>query len=227
MVKPHCSNFSISINTFFGVWCFFLSMLLFFFWRVLRPLKISSLILSQFNRKVGWKWEIPEKIHLTTHKQNLACLTRVSERGSNPQRWDDKRFRALKISILNHLATGAADFYGKVDWPSFISFLILSVSFSSVFFCALMTATYISRSVRHSFSAFRYFISFSICNLQEFAVFFLTFSIVFDFVLALIYPHRRALFNPIQTSRNVHVKGINLILNHLRSQNGLLSKRCY
>ena len=28
--------------------------------------------------------------------------------GSNPQWWDDKRFRALKISILNHLAMGAA-----------------------------------------------------------------------------------------------------------------------
>ena len=30
------------------------------------------------------------------------------KRGSNPQRWDDERFRALKISDLNHLATGAA-----------------------------------------------------------------------------------------------------------------------
>ena len=29
------------------------------------------------------------------------------ERGSNPQQWDDKRFRALKISGLNHSATGA------------------------------------------------------------------------------------------------------------------------
>ena len=27
--------------------------------------------------------------------------------GSNPQRWDDERFRALKISSLNHSATGA------------------------------------------------------------------------------------------------------------------------
>ena len=30
------------------------------------------------------------------------------ELGSNPQRWDDQRFRALKISGLNHSATGAA-----------------------------------------------------------------------------------------------------------------------
>ena len=30
------------------------------------------------------------------------------ELGSNPQQWDDKRFRMLKISILNHSATGTA-----------------------------------------------------------------------------------------------------------------------
>ena len=28
--------------------------------------------------------------------------------GSNPQQWDDKRFRTLKIRVLNHSATGAA-----------------------------------------------------------------------------------------------------------------------
>ena len=42
---------------------------------VLRPVKIISLILSQVNIKKGWKWEISKKKHLTTHKQNLACLT--------------------------------------------------------------------------------------------------------------------------------------------------------
>ena len=26
----------------------------------------------------------------------------------NPQRWDDERFRALKINVLNHSATGAS-----------------------------------------------------------------------------------------------------------------------
>ena len=32
-------------------------------------------ILSRFNRKMGWKREIPENNHSTTRKQNLACLT--------------------------------------------------------------------------------------------------------------------------------------------------------
>ena len=41
---------------------------------VLQPVKIISLILSQVNRKVGRKQEIPEKSHLNTCKQNLACL---------------------------------------------------------------------------------------------------------------------------------------------------------
>ena len=45
----------------------------FFIW-VLQPIKIISLILSQVSCKVGWKWEIPEKKHLTARKQNLACL---------------------------------------------------------------------------------------------------------------------------------------------------------
>ena len=36
---------------------------------------IISVILSRVNREVGQKREIPEKNHLTTHKQNLACLT--------------------------------------------------------------------------------------------------------------------------------------------------------
>ena len=36
---------------------------------------IISVILSRVNREVGQKREIPEKNHLITHKQNLACLT--------------------------------------------------------------------------------------------------------------------------------------------------------
>ena len=44
----------------------------FFFIWVLRSVKI---ILSRVNRKAGQKREIPEKNHLTTRKQNLACLT--------------------------------------------------------------------------------------------------------------------------------------------------------
>ena len=35
------------------------------------------------------------------------------ELGSNPQRWDVEWFRALKISIINHSATGAAYLYFK------------------------------------------------------------------------------------------------------------------
>ena len=37
--------------------------------------KIISLILRGVNRKVEQKQEIPKQNHLTTHKQNLACLT--------------------------------------------------------------------------------------------------------------------------------------------------------
>ena len=46
------------------------------------------------------------KKHLTIHKQNLACLT-WPELGLNPQLWDDKRFRLLKMSDLNHSDTEA------------------------------------------------------------------------------------------------------------------------
>ena len=48
--------------------------LLVFIW-VLLPVKIISLILSQVNCEVGRKWEISKKNHLTSCKQNLACLT--------------------------------------------------------------------------------------------------------------------------------------------------------
>ena len=58
-------------------------------------------ILSRVNRKVGLKREIPEKKHLTTRKQNMW-----PNRGSNTLRWGDERFRSLKISGLNHSATG-------------------------------------------------------------------------------------------------------------------------
>ena len=37
-----------------------------------------------------------EKNHLTTRKQNLACLTCDRAR-LEPQQWDDEWFRALKI----------------------------------------------------------------------------------------------------------------------------------
>ena len=40
--------------------------------------------------------------------QNLACLICDPEVGSNLQWWNNEWFRALKISVLNHLATEAS-----------------------------------------------------------------------------------------------------------------------
>ena len=56
-----------------------------------------------------------QKNHLTTCKQNLAGLT-WPELGSNPQRREDKRFRVLKISVLNHSAT--SDQFGLDNRPT-------------------------------------------------------------------------------------------------------------
>ena len=70
--------------------------LFFYFICVLLPVKIISLILSRVNRLLGRKQAIPEK----------KTPDMWPELGSNPQRRDDKRFRALKISGLNHSATG-------------------------------------------------------------------------------------------------------------------------
>ena len=43
------------------------------------------------------------------HPQVELCLSRMwPELDLNPQRWDEERFRALKISILNHSAMRAA-----------------------------------------------------------------------------------------------------------------------
>ena len=55
--------------------------------------------LSQVSLKVERKWEIPEKKHLTTHKQNLACLTYGRSYRLEPWR-DNECFRALKIRVL-------------------------------------------------------------------------------------------------------------------------------
>ena len=67
----------------------------------------EPLILSRVSRKVWQKQEIPVINHLTTHKQKFGLSHMWPELGSNPQRWDDEQFRALKISVLNHSATGA------------------------------------------------------------------------------------------------------------------------
>ena len=39
------------------------------------------------------------------HPQAELGLSHVTRSGVNPQGWDDKQLRALKISVLNHLAT--------------------------------------------------------------------------------------------------------------------------
>ena len=102
---------------------------------VLLPVKIISCILSWVNHKMGRKQEIPKENHLTIHKQNMTCLT-WPELGSNPQRWDDEWFRVLKISILNHSATGTANgslygtwVYRKINpWASIICTDQLTIS---------------------------------------------------------------------------------------------------
>ena len=60
---------------------------------------VSELILTGHkteinNGKVGWKWEMPEKNHFTTRKQNLDCLT-WPELGLNPQRWDEQAWNFM------------------------------------------------------------------------------------------------------------------------------------
>ena len=80
----------------------------FYFIWVLRPVKIISLILNRVNRlveaKTGDPWE-----KTPDHMQaELGLYYMWLELGLNPQRWDDERFRALKISGFNHSATGPA-----------------------------------------------------------------------------------------------------------------------
>ena len=74
---------------------------------VLRPVnwRTISLILRRVNRKVGWKQEIPISQDTPEHPQaKLSLLSHVTQ----ARWWDDERFRALKISVLNQLATGDA-----------------------------------------------------------------------------------------------------------------------
>ena len=63
--------------------------------------------LKQF--QVGQKREVPEKKQQPDHPQSELGVSHIwPELGSNPQLWDDKRFRVVKISGFNHSATGAA-----------------------------------------------------------------------------------------------------------------------
>ena len=91
---------------FTGKNIFTIHFVLFLIW-VLWPVKIISLILSRINRKVGQKWEIPREKTLD-HLQAELGLPHI---WLEPQQWDDDQFKVLKISILNHSATGAAHFW--------------------------------------------------------------------------------------------------------------------
>ena len=68
---------------------------------VLYPVKIISLISSQ-------KWEIPWEKPPEHPQAELGLSQMWPKVGSNPQRWDGERFRALKISVHNLSDTGAA-----------------------------------------------------------------------------------------------------------------------
>ena len=55
-----------------------------------------------FGAKMGDPQEKPPD-----HPQvELGLSHKWPELGSNPQRWDDERFKTLKISDLNHSTTG-------------------------------------------------------------------------------------------------------------------------
>ena len=56
------------------IYLFYFILYIYFFTWVLRPVKIISLILSQVNREMGQKREIPEKNHLTTRKDNFSHM---------------------------------------------------------------------------------------------------------------------------------------------------------
>ena len=67
---------------------------------------------GRVNHKAGRKREIAEKKkHLTTSQAELGLSHMWPELGSNPQWWDGEWLKALKISDLNHSATGAAWVY--------------------------------------------------------------------------------------------------------------------
>ena len=69
---------------------------------------------SEGKAKTGDPWETPPDHPQADH--GLSYMW--PERGSNPQWWNDERFRALKISGLNHSATGVTpkDSDAKQDW---------------------------------------------------------------------------------------------------------------
>ena len=69
-----CAGWSAHLLFSYGINRFSHDVVHLLYW-VLGSVNIISLILSRVNCKIGRKREIPEKHHLTSHKQNLACLT--------------------------------------------------------------------------------------------------------------------------------------------------------
>ena len=76
-----------------------------------------SRILSRVNHYGGAQTGDPrEKTHDPSQTE-LGLSNMRPELGSNPQRWDNERFRAQKIRVINHLATGAAG-HAIMKWLS-------------------------------------------------------------------------------------------------------------
>ena len=89
-----------------GLWHLNMTLGWFVRWRVGEIYSPSGLFHSFWAESIVRWGENGWSLRKTTCKQNMACLT-WPELGSNPNRWDDERFRALKISTLNHSAMGA------------------------------------------------------------------------------------------------------------------------
>ena len=81
----------------------------FVFYLGFRPVKIIPLILIEPNQSLGGVKMGDPCEKTPDHPQAELDLSHMwPELGSNPQPWDDERFRALKISHLNYSATVAA-----------------------------------------------------------------------------------------------------------------------
>ena len=92
------------------------------------------------------KTEDPREKQHDHPQADLGFSHMWSELGSNPQRWDDERFRALKISALNLSATGVATTFITTD----LFWLIPKCNFHTVIkdcnekLCQLMRLWYLS-----------------------------------------------------------------------------------
>ena len=71
------------------------------------------------------------------HPQTLGLSHTWPEWGTNPQRWDDEQFRALKISGLNHSATGAWMIIRALYmvWYMYFKHIVLTRLINTTSFC--------------------------------------------------------------------------------------------